>query len=94
MRQLKLTALVVLVLIGAIVIAQNLEPVETKLIVTTVKTSLATLLACTLAIGYAFGLLTTAMWKMRSRRTQALARRVAAANSSDMPAVNSDVTDS
>lgn len=80
MQQLKLIVLVVLVLIGAIVIIQNLEPVETKLIVTTMKIRLATLLATTLAIGYAMGLFTTAIWKMRSRRTQAAARQSTDAN--------------
>ena len=75
MRRLKLTVMVVMLLIISVIVMQNLEPVKTNLIVGALEMPLAALLVGTLFIGYILGLLTTALWKVRSWRTQALAAR-------------------
>lgn len=80
MRRLKLTAATVLLVIIAVIIMQNLEPIKTNLIVGSLEMPLAALLVCTLLIGYVLGLLTTALWKVRSWRSQALAASQRAAN--------------
>ena len=80
MRRLKLTAAIVLLLIIGAIIMQNLEPIKTNLIVGSLEMPLAALLVCTLLIGYVLGLLTTALWKVRSWRSQALAARQQAAS--------------
>lgn len=81
MRQLKLTAVIALLLIIGVIVMQNLDPVKTNLIVGSLEMPQAALLVCTLLIGYVLGLLTTALWKVRSWRTQALAARKQAATS-------------
>jgi uncharacterized membrane protein YciS (DUF1049 family) len=81
MRYVKLVLLLALLLVVGLVIGQNLEPVKTNLLVRSLEMPLAALLVCTLLIGYALGLLTAAVWKVRSWRAQALAaRQLAAAN--------------
>ena len=80
MRYVKLAALLVLLLVAGLVIGQNLEPVKTNLLVRSLEMPLAALLVCTLLIGYVLGLLTTALWKVRSWRAQALAARHLAAS--------------
>lgn len=80
MRYVKLTVLLALLLIAGLVIGQNLEPVKTNLLVRSLEMPLAVLLVGTLLIGYALGLLTTALWKVRSWRAQALAARHQAAS--------------
>ena len=80
MRYVKFTVLLVLLLVAGLVIGQNLEPVKTNLLVRSLEMPLAVLLVCTLLIGYVLGLLTTALWKVRSWRAQALAARHLAAS--------------
>ena len=75
MRRLKLAVAIVLLLMITAVIMQNLAPIKTNLIVGSLEMPLAALLVCTLLIGYVLGLLTTALWKVRSWRSQALAAR-------------------
>ena len=75
MRRFKLTVMVVMLLIISVIVMQNLEPVKTNLVVGALEMPLAALLVGTLFIGYILGLLTTALWKVRSWRTQALAAR-------------------
>ena len=75
MQQVKVTTFVVVLLIAAIVILQNLEPVETQLVITSIKIPLAALLISCLAIGYVLGLLTPTLWRARSRRNQAIAAK-------------------
>ena len=75
MRRFKLTVMIVMLLIISVIVMQNLEPVKTNLIVGALEMPLAALLVCTLLSGYILGLLTTALWKVRSWRTEALAAR-------------------
>ena len=80
MRHVKLAILLFLLLVAGLVIAQNLDPVKTNLLVGSIEMPLAALLVGTLVIGYALGLLTAALWKVRSWRAQALAARNLAAS--------------
>ena len=75
MRRIKLAIAIVLLLLITAVIMQNLAPIKTNLIVGSLEMPLAALLVCTLLVGYVLGLLTTALWKVRSWRSQALAAR-------------------
>ena len=83
MRYVKLTLLLLLLallLTAGLVIGQNLEPIKINLLVRSLEIPLAALLASTLLVGYLLGLLTTALWKVRSWRAQALAARQLAAS--------------
>ena len=75
MRQLKLGTAVVLLLAVFIVIVQNWSPVKANLLMWAVEPPLAALLIGTLLAGYGLGLLTTAMLKVRTWRSEALAAR-------------------
>ncbi len=57
MRQSKLVIIAVLILLSAVVILQNRESVETRLLFVTLVMSKAVLLLATLLIGFAVGLL-------------------------------------
>jgi putative membrane protein len=58
MNKLKAVAIVVIALIVAIVVSQNTQPVETKLLFVTMTLPNAALLFGTLIIGFAIGVLT------------------------------------
>lgn len=88
MRYVKLTALLALLLLAGLVIGQNLEPVKTNLLVRSLEMPLAALLVCTLLIGYTLGLLTAALWKVRSWRAEALAARHQAAQAKTVDSSN------
>lgn len=75
MRRAKLTTLIILLVIAALVIVQNWEPVKANLLFWSLQPPLAALLLGTLVVGYGLGLLTTALWKVRTWRTEALAAR-------------------
>ena len=77
MRQVKLATAVVLLLAALVVIVQNWSPVKTNLLVWTIEPPLAALLIGTLAAGYGLGLLTTALMRVRTWRSEALAARQA-----------------
>ncbi len=79
MRQVKLAAAIVLFLAVFTVIVQNWSPVKANLLVWAVEPPLAALLIGTLLAGYGLGLLTTALWKVRTWRSEALAARKQAA---------------
>ena len=79
MRQLKLGTAVVLLLAVLIVIVQNWSPVKTNLLMWVVEPPLAALLIGTLLAGYGLGLLTTALMRVRTWRSEALAARKLAA---------------
>ena len=57
MMKLKLSAALVLIVIVLIVVFQNTEPVETRLLFVTITMSRAALLAITMLIGVAAGIL-------------------------------------
>jgi uncharacterized integral membrane protein len=57
MARAKLTAAFVLVVVGLIVVLQNTQPVETKFLFMAVTMPIAALLAITLLIGIAVGML-------------------------------------
>jgi uncharacterized integral membrane protein len=57
MARAKLTAAFVLVIVGLIVVLQNTQPVETKFLFMAVTMPIAALLAITLLIGIAVGML-------------------------------------
>ncbi|MEJ2245149.1 MAG: LapA family protein [Acidobacteriota bacterium] len=57
MKNLKLSAAVVLVILAIVLIMQNLEPVETKLLFVTMVMPRAALLAVTMLIGMVTGIL-------------------------------------
>jgi uncharacterized integral membrane protein len=57
MARAKLTAAFVLVVVGLIVVLQNTQPVETKFLFMAVTMPIAALLAVTLLIGIAVGML-------------------------------------
>ncbi len=75
MRQLKLTTAIVLLLAVLVVIVQNWSPVKANLWLWTVEPPLAALLLATLLVGYGLGLLTTALLRVRTWRSEALAAR-------------------
>lgn len=79
MRQLKLATAVGLLLAALVVIVQNWSPVKTNLLVWTIEPPLAALLIGTLMAGYGLGLLTTALMRVRTWRSEALAARKLAA---------------
>jgi uncharacterized membrane protein YciS (DUF1049 family) len=93
MRRIKLfLALGLLLVVGAIVM-QNLEPITINLIVGVLEMPLAALLVSTLLVGYVLGLLTTALWKVRSWRSQALAARRHASDVSQPSAASTGPVD-
>lgn len=75
MRQIKVTVAIVLLLVVGLVIVQNWEPAKTNVLLWTLQPPLAALLIGTLLIGYGLGLLTTALLKVRTWRSEALAAR-------------------
>ncbi len=75
MRQAKLATAFALLLAALLVIFQNWSPVKTNLLVWTIEPPLAALLIGTLLVGYGLGLLTTALLKVRTWRSEALAAR-------------------
>ncbi len=75
MRQAKIITLVVLLLVALTLILQNWEPVKTKVLLWSLEPPLAALLLGTLVVGYCLGLLTTALVKVRTWRSEALAAR-------------------
>ena len=79
MRQLKLGTAIVLLLAVLIVIVQNWSPVKANLLVWAVEPPLSVLLIGTLLAGYGLGLLTTALLRVRTWRSEALAARKQAA---------------
>lgn len=79
MRQVKLATAIGLFLAAFVVIVQNWSPVKTNLLVWTIEPPLAALLMGTLLVGYGLGLLTTALMKVRTWRSEAIAARKQAA---------------
>lgn len=61
MQRLKLVTVAILTILLLIVVAQNTEPVETRLLFATVTMPRAALLAITGGLGFAVGLL-VALW--------------------------------
>lgn len=86
MRRVKLTTLIALLVLALVVIVQNWEPVKANLLVWSLQPPLAALLLGTLVVGYGLGLLTTALWKVRTWRTEALAARKTSVHNSSLPA--------
>lgn len=84
MRQVKLATAIVLLLAVFVVIVQNWSPVKANLLFWAVEPPLAALLLGTLLAGYGLGLLTTALLKVRTWRSEALAARKQAALGKEM----------
>ena len=68
LKKLRLAVFALLIGLILIVIFRNLEETEVELIVATIKLPLAALLLVTLALGFALGLFTNTIWKVRSWR--------------------------
>lgn len=66
MKQLRLIAILILAVVVAVLILQNTEPVETRLLFATVEMPRALLLLTTVLVGFALGILTALVW-MRAR---------------------------
>ena len=62
MKQVRLIAILVLALVVAVLILQNTEPVETRLLFATVEMPRALLLLTTVLVGFALGILTALVW--------------------------------
>lgn len=62
MKRIRLIAILVLAVLVVIVVLQNTEPVETRLLFATVSMPRAVLLFTTALIGYAMGILTSLVW--------------------------------
>lgn len=67
MAKTRLIVAVVLALLAVVVVLQNTEAVETRLLFATVTMPRAVLLLTTVLIGFALGLLTALVW-MRKRK--------------------------
>ena len=60
--QMKVVAVAVLALVAVVLLYQNREPVQTKLLFATIEMPRAIMLLVTLAIGFAAGLITAGIW--------------------------------
>lgn len=95
MRQVKLATAIGLLLAALVVIVQNWSPVKTNLLVWTIEPPLAALLIGTLLAGYGLGLLTTALLRVRTWRSEALAaRKQSALEKTDSTAGTTPITKS
>lgn len=67
MQKAKLVIAVLVLIIAIILVVQNSEMVETRLLVTTIEMSRAVLLMITLAIGFILGVLTAFLVSRKSK---------------------------
>jgi len=72
MERLKLIAIAVLALLGVIIILQNTEPVETKLLFGSITMPRAILLMGTTLIGFALGVLVSFFIKRKDKTKKLL----------------------
>jgi len=70
MARMKLIAMVVLAILGMIVVLQNTEPVNTRILLWSITMPRAVLLLGTSLIGFAVGVLTTFFLGDRTRRPE------------------------
>ena len=68
MKQAKLIGALVLALVAAILILQNTEPVETRILFATVVMPQAVLLMITTLVGFAAGILVSLYWSHKAKR--------------------------
>lgn len=66
MSQIKLVAALILAVVAIVLIVQNTEPVETRILFATVVMPRAVLLLITTLVGFAAGILTALFWWRRS----------------------------
>lgn len=72
MQRLKLIAIAILTLLGVIIILQNTEPVETKLLFGSITMPRAILLMGTTLIGFALGVLVSFFIKRKDKTQKQL----------------------
>jgi uncharacterized integral membrane protein len=70
MERLKLITIVILALVGVIIILQNTEPVETKLLFLSITMPRAILLMGTTLIGFALGVLVSLFFKRKNKNQE------------------------
>ena len=70
MERFKLVSIAVLVGLGIIIILQNTQPVETKILFMTITMPRAILLMVTTLIGFALGMLVSFLFQRKERKGQ------------------------
>ena len=70
MERFKLTSIAVLVVLGVIIILQNTQPVETRILFMTITMPRAILLMGTTLIGFALGVLVSFLFQKKERKGQ------------------------
>jgi uncharacterized integral membrane protein len=70
MERFKLVSIAVLVILGVIIILQNTQPVETRILFMTITMPRAILLMGTTLIGFALGVLVSFLFQKKERKGQ------------------------
>ena len=70
MERFKLVSIAVLVILGVIIILQNTQPVETRILLMTITMPRAILLMGTTLIGFALGVLVSFLFQKKERKGQ------------------------
>ena len=70
MERFKLTSIAVLVVLGVIIILQNTQPVETRILFMTITMPRAILLMGTTLIGFALGVLVSFLFQKKEKKGQ------------------------
>jgi putative membrane protein len=70
MERFKLVSIAVLVLLGVIIILQNTQPVETRILFMTITMPRAILLMGTTLIGFALGVLVSFLFQKKEKKGQ------------------------
>ena len=68
MERFKLVSIAVLVILGVIIILQNTQPVETRILLMTITMPRAILLMGTTLIGFALGVLVSFLFQKKERK--------------------------
>lgn len=70
MERFKLVSIAVLVILGVIIILQNTQPIETRILFMTITMPRAILLMGTTLIGFALGVLVSFLFQKKERKGQ------------------------
>ena len=70
MERFKLVSIAVLVILGVIIILQNTQPVETRILLMTITMPRAILLMGTTLIGFALGVLVSFLFQKKEKKGQ------------------------